>query len=91
MALTAVVAAHAVDDMKTWLVGGDERAALFKGFCSSYRIFRHATKNQVCLVWDGVDLEKRNVAMGSPETVARKARHTVIDHIEIDIEIDGGR
>ncbi len=56
--MTTVVAAHAVGDMKTWLAGGDERAALFKGFCSSYRIFKHATKNQVCLVWNGVDLEE---------------------------------
>ena len=28
--MTTVVAAHAVGDMKTWLEGGDERAALFK-------------------------------------------------------------
>ena len=43
--MTTVVAAHAVGDMKTWLKGGDERKALFKRFCSSYRIFRHTTKD----------------------------------------------
>ncbi len=36
--MTTVVAAHAVGDMKTWLAGGDERKALFKGFCSSHQI-----------------------------------------------------
>jgi hypothetical protein len=88
--MTAVVASHAVGDMKTWLDGGDERKALFRGFCSSYHILRHATKNQVCLVWNDVDLEKMKSAMSSPETAARKAKHTVIDPIEIYIEVDGG-
>jgi hypothetical protein len=88
--MTTVVAAHAVGDMKKWLAGGDERKALFKGFCSGYRIFKHASKNQVCLVWKDVDLGKMNAMMTSPETAARKAKHTVIDPIEIYIEIDGG-
>jgi hypothetical protein len=88
--MTTVVAQHAVGDMRTWLAGGDERKALFKGFCSGYRIFKHATKNQVCLVWNDVDLEKMKTMMTSPETTARKAKHSVIDPIEIYIEIDGG-
>ena len=70
--------------------GGDERKALFKKFCSSYRIFRHTTKDRVCLVWNDVDLEKMKAMMNSPETAAGKAKHTVIDPIEIYIEVDGG-
>ena len=88
--MTKVVATHAVGDMKTWLEGGDERKALFKSFCSSYRIFKHATRNQVCLVWNDVDLEKMQNTMSSSETAARKAKHTVIDPVEIYIEVDGG-
>jgi hypothetical protein len=88
--MTTVVAAHAVGNMKTWLKGGDERKALFKGFCSSYRVFKHATKDEVCLVWTGVDLEKMKTMMTSPETAAGKAKHTVIDPIEVYIEIEGG-
>ena len=88
--MTTVVAAHAVGDMKTWLKGGDERKALFKGFCSSHQIFKHASKNQVCVVLKDVDLEKMNAMMTSSETAARKAKHAVIDPIEIYIEIDGG-
>ena len=63
---------------------------MFDSFCSSYRIFKHARRNQVCLVWQDVDLEKMNAMMTAPETAARKAKHTVIDPIEIYIEIDGG-
>lgn len=88
--MTTVVASHAVGDMNRWLAGGDERKALFKSFCSSYRVFKHASKNQVCLVWNDVDLEKMKSAMAAPGTAARKAAHTVIDPIEIYIEIDGG-
>ncbi len=88
--MTNVVASHAVGDMNKWLAGGDERKALFKGFCSSYSTFRLATKNQVCLVWKDVDLEKMKSAMSAPETAARKAAHTVIDPVEIYVEIDGG-
>ena len=88
--MTTVVATHAVGDMKTWLKGGDERKAIFRGFCSGYRIFKHATKNQVCLVLNDVDLEKMKAAMASPEAAARKAAHTVIDPIETYVEIDGG-
>jgi hypothetical protein len=88
--MTTVVATHAVGDMNTWLKGGDERKSLFKGFCASYRIFKHTTKNQVCLVWKDVDLEKMKAALTSPETSARKAKHSVIDPIELYIEVDGG-
>ena len=81
---------HAVGNMDTWLAGGDERAELFKAFCSSYRIFKHGDKDQVSLVWEGVDLEKMKAMLSSPEGAAGKAKHTVLDPIEIYIEVDGG-
>jgi len=88
--MTTVVATHAVGDMETWLAGGDERKALFKSFCSSYRIFKHAEKNEVSLVWEGVDLDKMQALLGSPEGAEGKAKHTVLDPIEIYIEIENG-
>ncbi len=88
--MTTVVATHAVGDMNTWLGGGDERSALFEGFCSSYRIFKHVDKDRVSLVWEGVDLEKMQAMLGSPEAAEGKAKHTVIDPIEIFIEVEGG-
>ncbi len=85
-----VVATHAVGDMDTWLRGGDERKALFKKFCSGYRILRHVDEDRVSLVWEGVDLEKMRALLGSAEGQASKAKHTVIDPIELYVEIDGG-
>jgi hypothetical protein len=88
--MTTVVATHAVGDMDTWLRGGDERKALFKKFCSSYRILKHVDKDRVSLVWEGVDLEKMRALLSSTEGQASKTKHTVIDPIEIYLEIDGG-
>ena len=88
--MTTVVATHAVGNMDTWLAGGVERAEIFKNFCSSYRIFKHVDQNQVSLVWEGVDLEKMQAMLGSPEAAEAKERHTVIDPIEIYIDVDGG-
>ena len=88
--MTTVVATHAVGNMDTWLGGGDQRKALFGSFCSSYRIFKHVDKDRVSLVWEGVDLEKMQALLGSAEGEAGKAKHTVIDPIELYIEIDGG-
>ncbi len=88
--MTTVVATHAVGDMDTWLEGGDGRKALFESFCSSYRIFKHVDKDRVSLVWEGVDLEKMQALLTSAEGDAGKAKHTVIDPIELYIEIDGG-
>ncbi|TDI55845.1 MAG: hypothetical protein E2O93_06915 [Alphaproteobacteria bacterium] len=88
--MTSVVATHAVGNMDTWLAGGEERAALFANFSSSYRIFKHTEKGQVSILWEGVDLEKMQAMLASPEAAEGKAAHTVIDPIEIYIEVEGG-
>ena len=88
--MTTVVATHAVGDMETWLGGGDERKALFDTFCSSYRIFKHVDKDRVSLVWEDVDLDKMQALLESPEAAEGKAKHTVINPIEMYIEVEGG-
>ncbi len=87
--MTSVVATHAVGDMDTWLGGGETRAALFASFSSSYRIFRHAEKDRVSIVWEGVDVDKMQTMLASPEAAQSKAAHTVIDPIEVYIEVAG--
>ena len=47
--MTTAVATHGVGNMDTWLAGGDERATMFKEFCTGYRVFRHGDKAQVSL------------------------------------------
>jgi hypothetical protein len=88
--MTSVVATHAVGNMDTWLGGGEVRAALFANFSSSYRIFKHAENDQVSIVFEGVDLEKMQAMLASSEAAEGKAKHTVIDPIEVYIEVAGG-
>ena len=88
--MTTVVATHAVGDMDTWLGGGDERKAMFANFCTGYRIYRHVDKAHASLVFEGVDLEKMKAILGSLEAATAKAKHTVIDPVEVYIEVEGG-
>jgi hypothetical protein len=90
-AVTTVVVTHKVGNMDTWLRGGDHRKAVFTHFCSSYRIFKHAEGNGVSIVCENVDLAKMEAAMGSPETEKAKTADTVMDPVDVYIEVDGGR
>ena len=86
-----VIATHAVENMETWLAGGDERAEIFKQFSSGYRIYRHPTGNKVALLWENADLQKLEAAMTHPDTEAAKSRHTVRAPIEMYVEVEGAR
>ncbi len=79
---------------ETWtpgLAGGAEREAIFSTFCSEYSVLRHPGENRVALIWRDVDMERFEAAMKDPKAVEGKTRHTVLDPIEIYVEIDGGR
>ncbi len=86
-----VIATHPVGNMDTWLAGGDERAEIFKQFCSGYRVYRHAKENRVALVWENANLEKLDAALSHPDTEKAKSRHTVRDPVDIYVEVEGGR
>jgi hypothetical protein len=86
-----VIATHAVGNMDTWLAGEAERAEIFKQFSSGYRTYRHAKGNKVALVWENADLQKLEAALSHPDTEKAKSRHTVLEPIDIYIEVEGGR
>jgi hypothetical protein len=90
-AMTTVVATHAVGNMDTWLRGGDNRKALFAEFCSGYRIFKHADANRVSVIFENVDLAKMKATFGSAVAAKAKAANTVIDPVDIYIEVAGGK
>jgi len=89
--MTAVVVTHAVGNIDTWLKGGEDRKGIFPKFCSSHRIFRHPDQaNRISIVCENVDLAKLKATLEAAETNALKAKHTVIDPIEIYMVVDGG-
>ena len=86
-----VIATHGVGNMETWLAGGDERVAIFKQFSSGYRIYRHAKDKKVAIVWENADLQKLEAALSHPDTEKAKTRHTVLEPVDIFVEVEGGR
>lgn len=88
--MTKVVVTHAVGNMDTWLGGGELRTKIVSGFCSGHRVFKHFDQDRVSIVFEDVDLDKMKAILGSSEAVASKTQHTVIDPIELYIEVEGG-
>lgn len=89
--MTAVVVTHAVGDMKTWLEGGTKRADLFSRFSKSYRIFQQTDGKRVSVVWEDVDLDAMKVLLASPEAKESQKLHSVVEPIEVFVEIGNGR
>lgn len=83
-----VIAMHKVENMDTWLQA-DNRERLFPQFCSGYRLFRMPNDNRVALYIENADVDKMQALFASPEAAVAKKADTVIDPIEILIEIDG--
>jgi hypothetical protein len=88
--MTTVVAVHSVGNLDQWLKGKN-REKLFPTFCTSYRLFKHADGKRVAIVWEGVDLSKMQAILESTEGTAAKAADTVVDPIDVFIEVEGGK
>jgi hypothetical protein len=89
--MARVIVTHGVGNMDVWLAGGADRERLFANFCSSYRIYRQEGSNRVAVVSEGVDLEKMQAAMTSPEILEGAKAHTVLEPWEVFVEIEGGK
>lgn len=88
--MASVVVAHGVGNMDVWLKAGAEREKLFAPFASSYRVYREKDLNCVAVVSEGVDLEKMEAALSTPEMQAAMKAHTVLDPV-FYIEVPGGK
>ncbi len=89
--MTSVVLTHPVGDMDTWLGGASNRERVFAYFCTSHRIYRHAEADKVSIVAEGVDLEKMRATLSTPEADAAKAEDTVLEPIDLYVEVAGGK
>jgi hypothetical protein len=88
--MSNVVAVHAVGNLETWL-GENNRPGLFKQFCSSYRLYRLPNQAKVAIVWENVDMAKLQRVLDSAEAQAAKKADTVLDSIELFVELEGAR
>ncbi len=88
--MTTVIMTHEVGNMETWLKGRSNRKPAFDQFCKSYKVFRHTDDDRVSIVCEGADLAKMEEVLGSPEAAKAKEADTVLDPIDVFIEIEGG-
>jgi hypothetical protein len=88
--MSNVIAVHAVGNLDTWL-GNANRPGLFKQFSSGYRLYRLPEKSKVAIVWENADMAKLQGILGSPEVEAAKKADTVLDPIELFVELQGAR
>ena len=89
--MTTVVTNFAVGNVDTFLAGGAARNENLVKFCSSYRVFRHSDANRISVVCENVDLEKMKAILSSPEVKAARAKNTVIDPIDLYVEVEGAK
>ena len=87
--MTTVVLSHAVGDMDQWLKGGPNRKPNFVQFCESYTLLRHAEGDRVSIVCTGTDIDKMKEVLGSEVAAKAKATDTVLDPIDVYVEIPG--
>jgi len=85
-----LIAIHSVGNVDTWLAA-DNRAQLFKDLCRGYRLFRMPEQNRVAICFEDVDAGKLETMLATPEAAAAKAADTVVDPIEIFLELEGSR
>ena len=88
--MSNVIAVHAVGNLDTWL-REDNRPGLFKQFCSGYRLYRLPDQAKVAVVWENVDMAKLKKVLASAEAEAAKKADTVLDTIELFVELQGAR
>lgn len=88
--MTSVVMTHKVGNMETWLKGGHNRKPAFDQFCKSYKVFRHTENDRVSIVCEGVDIAAMKQVLGSPQAAKAKEADTVLEPIDVFVEIEGG-
>ncbi len=77
--------------MEAWLKGGAERERLFAQCCSGYRIYRQDGVDRVAIVAEDVDMAKAQALMTSEEAAAAMKAHTVLQPLEVYVEIESGK
>ena len=89
--MARMILTHGVGEMDTWLKGGAERERLFAQCSSGYRIYRQDGSDRVAIVAEDVDMAKAQALMASDEAAAAMKAHTVLQPLEVFVEIPEGK
>jgi hypothetical protein len=85
--MSNVIAVYDVGNVDTYL-REDNRPALFKQFCTGYRLYRLPDQAKVAVVWENVDTAKLEEVLAARAERAKKA-NKVLDTIDLFVELEG--
>ena len=86
--MATVVIRHKVGDINAWIIGHQERLAVFAPAITSYKAFQDVNDaNSVELVIETTNLELLGTIVNDPKNKALKEKHSVIEPIILSTEI----
>lgn len=87
--MATIVIRHKVGNFNTWLAGHQDRVKVFSPAISSFKTFQDANDPKtIAMVVEVNDMEKLNAIMTDPKVQPYKDKHTVIDPIEVFMQVD---
>lgn len=87
--MPTIVARHRVGDFNTWIQGHQDRVDIFSPAISSFQTFQDMDDpNSIILILEVTDLEKMKEIMEDPANDAVKARHTVLEPINMYRQVE---
>jgi hypothetical protein len=87
--MATIVVRHKVGNFQTWLAGHQDRVKVFGPAIKSFKTFQDSNDpKSIAMVIEVSDMEKLNAIMTDPTVQPYKDKHTVIDPIEVFMQVD---
>jgi len=86
--MATIVIRHKVGNFKTWLAGHQDRVKVFGPAINGFTTFQDPNDPQsIAMVIEVKDMEKLNQIMVDPKIQPFKDKHTVIDPVEVFMQV----
>ena len=86
--MATIIIRHKVDNFDIWLKGHQDRINSFSPLVTSFKTFQDANDpNSIAMIMEVTDLEKLGEMVNDPALQPLKDKHTVIDPINVYVEV----
>jgi len=87
--MATIVIRHKVGNFNTWLAGHQDRVNVFGPAIKGFKTFQDASDPKaIAMVIEVSDMEKFNAIMTDPKVAPYKEKHTVIDPVEVFMQVE---
>jgi hypothetical protein len=87
--MATIVIRHKVGNFQTWLAGHQDRVNVFGPAIKGFKTFQDANDPKaIAMVIEVSDMEKFNAIMTDPAVQPYKEKHTVIDPVEVFMQVN---